>query len=92
MIVTTIAALALMTSGQAPDIKAMPASNLIPSYGNVRSVTPALETLAQGPLADLWKRPDLNRRDRSIVTLAALIARNQTIECLSISPLLSTTE
>jgi hypothetical protein len=31
-------------------------------------------------LADLWKRPDLNRRNRSIATLAALIACNQTIQ------------
>jgi hypothetical protein len=28
----------------------------------------------------VWKRPDLSARDRSIITLAALIARNQTIE------------
>jgi 4-carboxymuconolactone decarboxylase len=28
----------------------------------------------------VWKRPGLNPRDRSIVTLAALIARNQTVE------------
>jgi 4-carboxymuconolactone decarboxylase len=50
------------------------------SHENVRPIAPALEKYAQGPLADLWKRPDLNLRDRSIVTLAALIARNQTIE------------
>ena len=31
-------------------------------------------------LGDVWKRPSLSSRDRSIVTLAALIARNQTIE------------
>jgi 4-carboxymuconolactone decarboxylase len=43
-------------------------------------VAPALDRYAQGPLAGLWKRPDLTLRDRSIVTLAALIARNQTIE------------
>src|SRR5213080_2339160 len=43
-------------------------------------VAPALEKYAQGPLADLWKRPGLTPRDRSIVTIAALIARNQTIE------------
>jgi 4-carboxymuconolactone decarboxylase len=30
-------------------------------------------------LGDVWKRPDLSRRDRSVVTLAALIGRNQTI-------------
>src|SRR2546421_10125785 len=43
-------------------------------------VAPVLEKYAQGPLADLWKRPGLTPRDRSIVTAAALIARNQTIE------------
>jgi 4-carboxymuconolactone decarboxylase len=43
-------------------------------------VAPALEKYAQGPLAKLWQRPELSPRDRSMVTLAALIARNQTIE------------
>jgi 4-carboxymuconolactone decarboxylase len=45
-----------------------------------RSVAPALGKYVKGPLADLWKRAELNPRDRSIVTVAALIARNQTIE------------
>jgi 4-carboxymuconolactone decarboxylase len=31
-------------------------------------------------MGDVWKRPGLAPRDRSIVTLAALIARNQTVE------------
>ena len=47
---------------------------------DITMVAPALEKYAQGPLADLWKRPGLTPRDRSIVTLAALIARNQAIE------------
>jgi len=47
---------------------------------NARLVAPALEKYAQGPVAELWKRPGLTPRDRSIVTIAALIARNQTIE------------
>lgn len=48
---------------------------------DVRAVAPALEKHARGTLlGDLWKRPGLAPRDRSIVTLAALIARNQTIE------------
>jgi 4-carboxymuconolactone decarboxylase len=48
---------------------------------NVRAVAPALEKYAQGVLlADLWKRPGLSPRDRSIVTLTALIARDQTAE------------
>jgi 4-carboxymuconolactone decarboxylase len=73
-------ALALMSSAQAQEIKAMATSSSVPSYDNVRSATPALEKYGHGALADLWTRPDLDRRDRSIVTLSALIARSQTIE------------
>jgi len=48
---------------------------------DVRKVAPALEAHTQSRLlGDVWKRPDLAPRDRSIVTLVALIARNQTIE------------
>jgi len=48
---------------------------------DVRKVAPALEKYGDGTLlGDVWKRPGLSPRDRSIVTLAALIARNQTIE------------
>ena len=38
---------------------------------DIRMVAPALEKYAQGPLADLWKRPGLTPRERSIVTLRA---------------------
>ena len=48
---------------------------------DVRMVAPALERYTQGVLlGDLWKRPDLSPRDRSLVTVAVLIARNQTTE------------
>ena len=51
------------------------------SYEDVRAVSPALEHYTKGPLLDgLWKRPELSPRDRSIVTVAALIARIQTVE------------
>jgi 4-carboxymuconolactone decarboxylase len=44
----------------------------------VRSVAPALEKYTQDRLyGEVWKRPGLNRRDRSLVTIAALIARGQ---------------
>jgi 4-carboxymuconolactone decarboxylase len=47
----------------------------------LRMVAPALERYTQDTLlGDVWRRPGLSPRDRSIVTLAALIARNQTIE------------
>ena len=38
---------------------------------HITMVAPALEKYAQGPLADLWKRPGLTPRDRSIVTISA---------------------
>lgn len=51
------------------------------NYDDVRAVSPALENYTKGPVLDgLWKRPELSPRDRSIVTVAALIARIQTIE------------
>jgi 4-carboxymuconolactone decarboxylase len=44
-------------------------------------VSAALERYTNDTVrGDLWKRPDLSSRDRSIVTLAALLARNQTVE------------
>ncbi|MDT8068752.1 MAG: carboxymuconolactone decarboxylase family protein, partial [Terriglobia bacterium] len=48
---------------------------------DIHAVSPALERYTKDRLfGDLWKRPDLSPRDRSIVTLAALIARNQTVQ------------
>lgn len=48
---------------------------------NIQLVSPALDRYVQGALVgELWKRSDLSPRDRSIVTVAALIARNQTVE------------
>jgi 4-carboxymuconolactone decarboxylase len=44
-------------------------------------VAPALEHYTQHLLLDdVWKRPDLSPRDRSIVTLSVLVARNQPAE------------
>lgn len=44
----------------------------------VRSVAPALEQQTQQRLyGDVWNRPSLGKRDRSLITIAALIARGQ---------------
>ena len=51
------------------------------STADVQAVSPALAKYAEQTLVgDLWTRPGLSARDRSIVTVAALITRNQTIE------------
>ena len=53
------------------------------TFEEVRSVSPTLEKYTLDVvIANLWKRPDLSPRDRSIVTLSVLIARNQTIGML----------
>jgi len=39
--------------------------------------TPVLDHYTKGTLDGVWKRPGLSMRDRSIVTVAVLIARNQ---------------
>jgi 4-carboxymuconolactone decarboxylase len=50
---------------------------------DVRMVSPALAKYTQDAIEnDLWKRPALSARDRSIVTVAALIARIQTVGML----------
>ena len=74
LVAMTFASLSLLASSvaQADPTKAR---------DDVRTVAPALEKYRQDLLfGDLWKRPGLNLRDRSIVTLAALITRNQTAE------------
>ena len=66
---------------QAQEANAMHNFKTMLSREDVRSVAPALDKYTQDRLlGDVWKRPGLNSRDRSIVTLAALIARDQTIE------------
>lgn len=63
------------------DIKKPKTLPSVLTYDDVRAVSPALEHYTKGALLDgLWKRPELSPRDRSVVTVAALIARIQTIE------------
>jgi 4-carboxymuconolactone decarboxylase len=75
--VVTAAALSSVTA-------AVTQSSLKPSLpvpSDIESVAPALERYAQDTLADkLWRRPGLSARDRSVVTVTALIARNQTAD------------
>ena len=77
---TAIASLFLMVSPSAPAEQLDIAGRRL-SPDDVRVVAPALERYTQGRLlGEVWKRPGLSPRDRGIITLAALIARNQTVE------------
>jgi 4-carboxymuconolactone decarboxylase len=59
----------------------IPHSALTPD--DIQAVSPALANYTQRSIGeDLWKRPGLSPRDRSLVTVSALIARIQTIGML----------
>src|SRR6184192_4856467 len=82
LILTIVASLSLASTSCAQNSHTADGrkSKSMPTLNDSRMVAPALEKYAQGPLSELWKRPGLSPRDRRIVTVAALIARNQTIE------------
>jgi 4-carboxymuconolactone decarboxylase len=75
-----IAALSLVSSSWAQGDHIKNGRKPMQTVIDSRMVAPALEKYAHGPLVELWKRPGLTPRDRGMITIAALIARNQTIE------------
>ncbi|QBI05092.1 carboxymuconolactone decarboxylase family protein [Pseudoduganella albidiflava] len=67
--------------GDAAAQASRPASSSSFSSKDIQMVAPPLDNYTQGLLlGEVWARPDLSQRDRSIVTLAVLIARNQPSE------------
>jgi 4-carboxymuconolactone decarboxylase len=82
LLAAAIASVALFASTSThADPMPTPSSKPILSQEDVGKVAPALEKYTRDRLlGEVWKRPGLSPRDRSIATLAALIARGQTIE------------
>src|SRR6266853_6365088 len=81
-IAATLASLLLIaaSAGHA-QTKTGPGGKPMFSPEDVRMVAPALSRYTHDRLlGEVWKRPGLSPRDRSIVTLSVLITRNQTIE------------
>lgn len=80
-----IAALALVSGAwaQGSQVASGRKATRMQTRNNSREVAPALDKYSEGPIAELWKRPGLAPRDRSIVTVSALIARNLTGEMAS---------
>lgn len=75
-----LSALALLSLGLggAAKAQAQDQSGALPMREAVRAVAPGLERYGVEALhGRLWQRPDLSPRDRSLVTVAALVARNQ---------------
>ncbi|WP_323158442.1 carboxymuconolactone decarboxylase family protein [Pseudomonas viridiflava] len=72
----------LLTACAATD-KGLSSMNLpaVPTPDDARAVSPALaHTTDVLLLGEVWKRPGLSPRDRSLVTVAVLISRGQTVE------------
>jgi 4-carboxymuconolactone decarboxylase len=81
LLLAAVASLIFVTlPAPAQESNAMRTSSFLSHPDAMKSVAPALESYAQSVLPDVWNRPDLDRRDRSIVTIAALIARGQTVD------------
>ena len=63
------------------DMESLDPSSSVNLLAGLDTVSPALERYTNDVvLGDLWKRPQLSARDRSVVTLSVLIARNQSTE------------
>ncbi|KQT02784.1 carboxymuconolactone decarboxylase family protein [Rhizobium sp. Leaf386] len=60
---------------------AAPSPTATVTAADIESVSPALNNYIAATInGDLWKRPELSPRDRSIVVLAILISTNQAVE------------
>lgn len=78
-----LTSLSLLLTACATTDRSSTASRLptVPSLDDVRAVSPALAHNTESTLlAEVWKRPGLSPRDRSLVTLAVLISKQQTVE------------
>jgi 4-carboxymuconolactone decarboxylase len=64
-----------------PDRTTTASVPLVPTLDDMRAVSPALAHNTESTLVgEVWKRPGLSPRDRSLVTLAVLISKQQTVE------------
>ncbi len=72
--------LSLCTSSVMITTPVIAAAEGSPTRKDIQMVAPAFDKYTQDRLSgDVWNHPGLSPRDRSVVTLAALIARNHTI-------------
>jgi 4-carboxymuconolactone decarboxylase len=77
----TAISLSLATAPAFADDKKYPLATTSVTIEGMIAVSPALAKYTEASvIGDLWKRPGLTPRDRSVITVAALIARNQPVE------------
>lgn len=77
----TALSLSLATAPAFADDKKHPLATSPVTMQDMMAVSPALAKYTEASvIGDLWERPGLSPRDRSVITMAALISRNQTVE------------
>jgi 4-carboxymuconolactone decarboxylase len=77
----TALSVSLATAPAFADDKRYPLANTPVTLQDMQLVAPALAKYTETVLiGDLWKRPGLTPRDRSVITVATLIAKNQPVE------------
>lgn len=77
----TALSVSLATAPALAEDKKYPLSNPPVTVQDMLSVSPSFAKYTGDALiGDLWKRPGLTPRDRSVITVATLIARNQAVE------------
>jgi len=80
ILAATLAILAVATTVHAQETAHMVKLNGALVSDEMSAAAPGLGKYVEGPLADLWRREALSPRDRSLVTLSALVTRNLTAE------------
>jgi 4-carboxymuconolactone decarboxylase len=80
MVLLGVPAATFAQAGRSAGTGKMKEAGPVLSNNDLAAVSPAFDKYTRGPLSELWRRLDLSPRDRSMVTVAALIARNQTGE------------
>jgi len=79
-VTASLAAVALALSAAAPAFAQAPAAAkpLTPAQRQFGEISPKFAELTDDVLfGDVWERPGLSKRDRSLVTVSALIAMNR---------------
>lgn len=84
LLTVTLVSLALISPASAQgnaNVSKVPQSASALSPTEIQAVSPALARYArEDVIGGLWERPELSRRDRSVTTVAILIARSQTAD------------
>lgn len=78
LVASSLPALAQAQGAASGDLASADANEQSPAHQFMGDIAPKLADLTQHVLSeDMWERPNLSKRDRSLITISALIALNR---------------